>query len=217
LPSQLKARSLGEPAMGEGAIYPIDIEELLVDDFPIPETWPRVFGLDVGKTAGIWGALNPDTDVLYLWREYYSEEYNPILHAAAIKASGDWIPGVVDPASLGSSQVDGRKLFEVYSELGLILVPADNSVESGIQEVWMRLSTGRLKVFKSLSRWRTEFGRYHRKKVETVFGIKDKIVKKDDHLMDASRYLVVSGIPIARVKPKPKPRTQQDSEYSWMA
>jgi CheY-like chemotaxis protein len=53
LPSQLKARSLGEPAMGEGAIYPIELDLIVVDDFPIPQAWPKVYGLDVGKTAGV--------------------------------------------------------------------------------------------------------------------------------------------------------------------
>jgi len=198
LPSQIRAREMGEPALGEGAIYPIDVEELLVDDEPIPKHWKRAFGLDVGKTAVVWGALNPDTDILYLYREYYSEEYNVLAHSTAIKGLQNqdaWIPGVADPAALQSSQIDGSKLLVLYREHGLNVVPAGHKlVETGIFEVWERMITGRLKVFKSLTRWRSEFSRYHRRKKETDLGEQSKIVKKHDHLMDATRYLVTDGI-----------------------
>jgi phage terminase large subunit-like protein len=207
LPSQLRAREFGEPALGEGAIYPIDIEQLLVDDFAIPKHWPRAFGLDVGKTAVVWGAMNPDTDVLYLFREYYSEEYNELLHATAIKGidgQDDWIPGVCDPAAGQSSQIDGQKLIELYRAHGLDLIEAGHKlVESGIAEVWERMVTGRFKVFRSLTRWRGEFLSYHRRKKETELGMQSKIVKKFDHFMDAGRYLVTDGIARMCIKPIP--------------
>jgi len=207
LPSQLRARSLGEPALGEGAIYPIDIEHLLVDDMLIPKHWPRAWGLDVGKTAVIWAARNPDTDIVYLYREYYSEEYNVLLHATAIKGiHGDdaWIPGVADPSAAQSSQIDGQKIIELYREHGLDVIEAGHRlVESGIAEVWERMVTGRLKVFRSLSGWRGEFGRYHRRKKETELGMQSKIVKKFDHRMDATRYLITDGLDRMIVKPAP--------------
>lgn len=204
LPSQLKARSKGEPSMGEGAIYPIDIDELLTDDREIPVHWKQAFGMDVGKTAVVWGALDPETDILYLYREYFSLQYNTAMHAQAIKGMRnqfEWIPGVIDPGSLGSSQVDGKKLFTEYRQLGLNIALADNPVETGLQALWMRMQTGRLKVFRSLTRWQMEFSRYHRKTRETEFGIKSEVVKKDDHLMDATRYLEMSGIARAITKP----------------
>jgi phage terminase large subunit-like protein len=178
LPSQLKARSEGVPAIGEGAIYPIDIDEISVDPFVIPDTYLRAYGMDVGKTAVIWGALDPQSDVLYLVDEYYSEIYNPILHASAIKARGGWQPGAIDPASLQSNQMDGQKLFDVYKGLGLNLHWERLGVETGLQEVWMRLSTGRLKVFRTLSNFRQQFQRYHRIKRETVFGVQDKLSRR---------------------------------------
>ena len=103
--------------------------------------------------------------------------------------------GVIDPASLGSSQIDGRTLMEIYGQLGLKLFPAVNAVESGITEVWNRLISGRLKVQEHLSNWRSEFRKYHRDE-------KGKIVKANDHLMDTMRYLVISGQPYLKVQPK---------------
>lgn len=198
LPSQLRARAQGEPALGEGAIYPIDVEHLLVDDFLIPKHWRRAWAIDFGKTAVVWGAINPDSDVLHLYREYYSEEYNVLLHASAIKGihgADTWIPGVGDPAGGQSSQIDGQKLIELYREHGLDLIEAGHRlVESGIAEVWERMVTGRFKVFRSLKLWQAEFSRYHRRKKETELGMQSKIVKKFDHFMDATRYLVTDGL-----------------------
>lgn len=219
LPSQLRARSLGEPALGEGAIYPIDIEHLLVDDELIPKHWKRAWGLDVGKTAIVWGAINPDTDVLYLYREYYSEEYNVLLHATAIKGihgEDAWVPGVADPAAAQSSQIDGQKIVELYRDHGLDVIEAGHKlVESGISEVWERMVTGRLKVFRSLSGWRGEFSRYHRRKKETELGMQSKIVKKFDHRMDATRYLVTDGIDRMIIKPVPILRARPERSSAW--
>jgi hypothetical protein len=59
-------------------------------------------------------------------------------------ARGAWIPGVIDPSCLGSSQIDGRTLMDLYRELGLNLQPAVNAVEAGITEVWNLLVSGQL-------------------------------------------------------------------------
>lgn len=194
LPSQLKARSEGIPAIGEGAIYPIDIDEISVEPFVIPDTWPKCYGMDVGKTAVIWLAWDRDSDTVFAYSEHFSTEYNPTLQVEAVKARGAWIPGAIDPSSLQSNQMDGQKLFQIYKDRGLNVQWERTGTESGIQEVWMRLSTGRLKFFSNLTRLRMEFQRYHRIKSETVFGVQDKIVKKDDHLCDALRYGLVSSL-----------------------
>jgi hypothetical protein len=85
-------------------------------------------------------------------------------------------------------------------------------VESGIYDVWTMLSTGRLKVFESCKNWVSEFRRYHRDE-------KGKIVKKDDHLMDATRYAVKSGI--ARMITEPSAKQDDEQQYygsdGWMS
>ena len=70
-----------------------------------------------------------------------------------------------------------------YIDLGLDLERAINAVEAGIHKVWLRMSTGRLKVFKSCQNWLSEFRIYRRDE-------KGHIVKENDHLMDSTRYLV---------------------------
>jgi hypothetical protein len=108
------------------------------------------------------GARDPGSGVIYLYSEHYQGQGEPASHAQAIRGRGDWIPGIIDPACLGSSQIDGRTLMQVCGQLGLHLGPAENAVEAGITEVWNLLVSGRLKVMESLSNWRREFRKYHR-------------------------------------------------------
>lgn len=97
--------------------------------------------MDVGwsRTAVIWGTRDPGSGVVYLYSEHYQGQGEPASHAHAIRGRGSWIPGVIDPACLGSSQIDGRALMDIYRELGLKLIPAVNAVEAGITEVWQLL------------------------------------------------------------------------------
>jgi len=199
MPHLRDARSKGIPSLGAGAIYPVPESEFVVDPFPMPAYFRRAYGLDVGwnKTACIWGAIDPNVDVLYLFAEHYRGEAPPSTHATAINARGKWIPGVIDPASRGRTQRDGEQLLEDYKALGLNLRTADNNVESGIYNVWERLITGRLKVFRTCTNWLAEYRLYRRDP-------KGQIVKKNDHLMDATRYLIISGLARAIVMPPPK-------------
>lgn len=196
LPHTRDARTKGIPSLGSGAIYPIPESDIIVEPFQIPSYYRRVYGMDVGwnRTAVVWGALDPGDDVLYLHTEHYRGHAEPSIHAQAIKARGAWIPGVIDPASRGRQQADGKVLLQNYRDLGLDLQPAVNSVDSGLYEVYDRLSTLRLRVFSTLKSWLAEYRLYRRDE-------SGKIVKEHDHLMDATRYLVVSGIKIARTKP----------------
>lgn len=201
-PFQRDARSKGIPQLGSGAIYPVPESDFLVADFEIPAHWPRAYGLDVGwnRTAAPWGAIDRESDTAYLYSEHYRGQAEPVIHAESIRARGDWIPGVVDPGARGRGQIDGRQLLQNYIELGLDLEPAFNGVESGIYEVWQRLSSGRLKVFRSMSNWISEFRLYRRDE-------RGAIVKTNDHLMDATRYLIMSGLDRAKTKPVKKKET----------
>lgn len=186
------SRSKGIPGLGSGAIYPIPENELAVDPFPLQPEWRRFYGLDVGWnfTAAVFCAHDRDRDIVYIYDSYKSSHTLPDGHAAAIARRYKGLPamtGAVDPASRQRGQADGRNLLQLYRGCGLKLIPADNAVQSGLDEVFSRMSTGRLKVFRGLSEWWDEFRLYRRDE-------KGRIVKEADHLMDAMRYAIVSGI-----------------------
>lgn len=196
------ARSKGVPSLGSGAIYPIQLEDVMVPPFAIPPFWRRCYGMDVGwnRTAAIWLAEDPVDKTLYGYAEHYRGQAIPVVHATAIKARGDWIRGGIDPASRGRSQNDGKQLFADYTASGLHLTLAPNAVEAGIYAVWERLETGRLKFFTTLQHLAAEYRLYHRKD--------GKVVKKNDHALDGLRYGVMSFDAIARVRP---PATRQNN------
>ena len=210
-PYLLAARTQGEPLLGAGAIYPIAESELTVPTFDVPASWVRGYGMDVGwnRTAVVWGARDPGSSVLYLYSVHYQGQGEPASHAEAIRARGA-LPGVIDPACLGSSQFDGRNLMDMYVRLGLDLEPASNSVESGIAEVWQLLVSGRLKVMAHLHDWLREFRNYHRDDKGN-----GRIVKRDDHLMDATRYLVVSGRERLRLPRTPNREGAGRASMNW--
>lgn len=182
-PHERQARAKGIPTIGVGKIYPVDVESLLIDPFELPKHWPKGYGMDVGwnRTACVFGALDRDSDVLYLFSEHYMGQAEPAVHASSIRARGE-IVGFIDPASRGRSQHDGSQLIELYRTEGLQLQIADNAVEAGIYDVYQRMTSGRLKIFRTLVNLQKELGVYHRDE-------HGKVVKTNDHLCDALRYL----------------------------
>lgn len=207
-PEQRASRTKGVPSLGAGAIYQIPEEDIRVPGYAIPDFWPRCGGFDVGwnRTAALWAARNPDTGGVVIYDEYYRGQAEPSVHAAGLKARGDWIPFAIDPASHGRAQKDGAQLFNLYQELGLDIENAINAREAGIQTVWEMLSQGQLKVFSSCSNFFSEYRLYRRDE-------RGVIVKKHDHLMDCLRYLVMSGLDRAKVKPRNLPGGRQ--WFSW--
>jgi len=192
------ARAEGLPSKGAGAIYPVDRKIYAIKPFAIPHDWPRSYGMDVGwnRTCAEFFAYDGNSDTYYLYAEHYMGQEKPVVHATAIKARGAWIPGFIDPASHGRSQDDGISLMAQYVEHGLKLTHADNDIESGILKLWQMLTFGKLKVFETCMYWLSEIEHYRRDE-------NGKIIKKNDHAMDASRYWVNSGSNPKVMKRKP--------------
>ena len=209
---QVQARTKGEPTLGKGAIYPFPEDQIAIDPFQIPDWRPRAYGLDVDweRTACIWGVMDPGTGTVYLYDEYYEPggPHNaPRNHSAAIRARGDWIPGVVDPAS-------AYHQLQPFDNIGLNVSHADNNVELGILAAFELFATGRLKVFRSCTNWFAEYRKYQRTE-----SFPNKPLKRDDHLMDATRYLIVSGR--QRMMPPPvknvvRPTVRAKGPNAWM-
>ncbi|MFL6601825.1 MAG: terminase large subunit domain-containing protein [Steroidobacteraceae bacterium] len=184
---QRQARMLGLPTVTEGAIYGIDEKRFVIPACLIPDYWPRIGGLDVGwnRTAALWLAHDRENGIWHIYREYYGSKMLPSEHADHIRAKGDWIPLNIDPASRGRSQRDGEQLIQNYKDLGLNLDLANNAVEAGIEQVLTLLASDRLKVHNTCTNWLDEYRRYSRDK-------DGKVIKIDDHLMDATRYSITT-------------------------
>lgn len=199
-PHERDARMRGIPSLGAGAIYQIEESRIACDPFSVPDYWPRGYGMDVGwnKTACIWGARDNETQVIYFYDEYYRGYEEPDIHAHNIKARGSWIPGSIDPAANGRSQIDGTRLLESYRALGLDVEKARNAREAGIHEVWLAMCAGKLKVFRSCGNWWEEFRQFARDEQGRIMD------EHKFHLMACTRYFILSGRDRMRVKPMPK-------------
>lgn len=195
-PAHLRqARSTGLPGDTGGQVFPIALGDITVDDFPIPAHYRLLNALDPGwnHTGAAFAAVDPDTDTMYIYADYKRGQAEPVVHAEAIKTKAKWAdaPVLIDPAGLGRSQIDGKQAFELYRKHGLRLIIANNSVEAGIAEMWERMSTGRLKIFRSCKALLSELATYRRND-------RGEIIKENDHICDPVRYLCL-GIKHAKI------------------
>ena len=210
-PHQRDARTRGVPSLGSGVIYPVPESTFVIPPFEIPKHWKKAFGLDVGfrRTAAIWCAINPEDSNVYLYSEHYVGEVEPSIHASAIRSRGTWIPGVIDSAANGRSQIDGQNLMQLYRDLGLNLTNADKAIETGLYTVWELLSQGRLKIFSNLTNTLAEIRLYRRDE-------KGRIVKAQDHLMDALRYLMMGrDIAVTELATQPTQAPMVSYQYKY--
>ena len=207
---QRQARSQGIPRLGAGNIYKTPIEKVFIDPIPIPAHCRKAYGMDVGwnYTGGVWGAIDDNTGNIYIYNSYKEGEKTPDVHSLHIKKR-NVRKGVIDPASKGRSQIDGQRLIDLYRDEGLDLETANNSVEAGIAIVDQLMQSGKLFIFNTLQDIKDEYTLYRRDD-------NGKIVKTHDHLMDALRYLIVSGIAIALTEEEEKLIDEpDDDEFSF--
>lgn len=179
-------------------MFPVAEDDIRCDAIPIAAHWPQLGGMDFGwdhPFAAVAIAWDRDADVVYVTRTYRQREATPILHAAALKPWGDWIPWAWPHDGLQHDKGSGKPLAEQYRAQGLKLLHehAPIGVEAGVMEMLSRMQSGRFKVFRHLNDWFGEFRLYHR--------AEGRIVKEADDLMAATRYAVVC-LDRARVRPR---------------
>lgn len=188
-----KARAEGIPMLGEGAVFPIARSKVEYESFAIPKHWPRICGVDFGwdhPTAAAWLAWDRDADTVYVYDCYAVSRETPVVHAAAIKARGAWIPCAWPHDGLQHDKGSGEQLAKQYKAQGVAMLPeratfADgtNGLEAGVMEMLERMQTGRLKFASHLNPLWDEFGTYHRDN--------GRIVKEHDDVLSAVRYALM--------------------------
>lgn len=193
-PHERDMRSKGVPVLGSGLVFPIDENQIKRSAFAIPEHWSKICALDFGydhPTAAVWIAHDRDKDVAYVYDVYRKSAETPIVHSAAIKARGDWIPVIWPHDGAQHDKGSGKPLAEIYRRQGVNMMPkhfenpeGGQGVEPGLMEMLQRFQTQRLLVFDHLNDFFEEMRMYHRKN--------GKVVKERDDIMSACRYAVMS-------------------------
>lgn len=228
-----EARTKGIPSRGSGAVFPVPLDDILCDSFPIPDHWSQLCAIDFGwshPAAGVKLAYNRDTDVIYVTATHRAKEQTPMMFVNAVKHWGAWLPWAWphDGHQSGGKfdAKDQAELAVIYREHGLKMhlthatfESGGFSVEAGITDMLERMQTGRLYVFRELHDWQEEFLLYHRKD-----GL---IVKEHDDILSATRVActmkrigktkIESG---AQKNPTSAPRqsifSRAGDEHAWM-
>lgn len=204
----------------EGMVYDELNEELhRIDPFPIPDEWPRYFGLDHGltnPTAGVWLAVDFDGNH-YIYRTYYKRSSVPADNARAILSlegpESDWLQWrVIDRATRQVQTAAGvmQSIKDQYAEADLYCQEGDSSpgaIKAGIALIKQLLQpdeghifpawhpragdTGapRLYVFRSEREYWSEALQYRWKAVKPGGIDKEVPLAVHNHLLDAHRYI----------------------------
>lgn len=220
-PHEREARAKGIPTLGSGKIFPVSEEVYTEQAIQIPAIWPRICGMDFGwdhPTAAAWMAWDRDSDVVHVYDCYRVREATPVIHAAAIKAKGAWIPVAWPHDGLQHDKGSGVQLAEQYRQQGVNMtheramfaeVPDDtqtsrSSVEAGLSLMLDMMQTGRLKIAAHLTELFEELRMYHRKD--------GKINKEFDDIISSVRY----GIMMLRyAECKPSAQGTRKKAGSW--
>lgn len=187
------ARASGIPILGSGRVFPVADATILIPPFPIPSHFKRLGAMDFGYEhpfAAVEIVYDADQDVVYVAREYREAKKTPDQHCTTLRLWGKHLPWAWphDGYREDRGGKDGAEELRLqYQRHGLKMLgehatfsSGGFSTEAGVQEMLMRMNSGRWKVFDGMCpRWMEEFRLYHRKD--------GRIVKEMDDLMSCSR------------------------------
>ena len=190
----------------EGLVFPEFKEDVhFVPRFNIPKHWERYVAMDYGyrnPTAVLFAAVSPGGQI-YVYDSHYRNEWRVRDHVPVIraKAGNDLITDWLADPSIFKQGYDSKTIAGEYEKFGILWNPANNDVGAGINRVGEYLTPDesdncRLYVFADIpdrGSFEREIGAYVWKDLKAGSEKNDPEdpVKKDDHFMDALRYLVM--------------------------
>ena len=153
--------------------------------FPIPDDWPRSFGIDFGPVhlGVIKFAEEPGTERIFAYEEYLAGHKTAKEHADDLLANE---PGKVVAIGGVGSEDQWRREFGVA---GLPIVePLVSDFDVGVSRLYAMFKTGRLVIFDDLRKLKDELQHYRRKRDRQGNPTGEVENKNAFHLTDAARY-----------------------------
>ena len=210
-PHEREMRRYGRPSIGSGLIFPINEEKLMIDPIHIEDHWPRIAAIDFGwdhPTAVVWGAIDRDEDVFYVYDCYRMSKASPSVHAETIRTRPHFIPIAYPHDGNRRDSMGNPGLADQYRNLGCNMMldhftnpPAlgdnkgGNSIEEGLMAMIQAMENGKFKVFSTLPDWFEEFRMYHRKGGKVV-AIRDDIMSATRYAFQSQRFAVAGEDPV---------------------
>ena len=181
----------------EGIVYGEFIEKKHKIPFYQPsESENKYISLDYGfrnpTAIGFWCVDFDGTARMY--NEYYETGKLISEISASIKEiDPDWEKTlkIADP-SIFAVKHDGISVADEFAKYGIYFIPADNSVAQGINRVNELFKQDKLLIGENCFNWFKEQGNYKWKEIKAgqIRNEYEEPTKKDDHLMDQTRYFV---------------------------
>jgi len=180
-----------------GLVYPEFSKEHIIEQMYLPQFYPRIGAIDPAL-SGITGVLKAAIDEegnIIVYDEYY--ERNKRASEVVNEIKEDNVKWFIDPSAASKNiQKDGKlySLYDEYHDAGISTDPGENDVEAGVNRVGEYFKQGKIKIFSTCKNLIWELERYHwSEERETIAGaLKPKPYKKDDHLVDVLRYIIMS-------------------------
>ncbi len=175
----------------EGLVYALfDREVHVVEPFTPPADWKRIRAIDFGYTnpfVCLWGAVDYDGR-LYVYDEHYQAAALIKDHAAAIHERGS--------VSWTTADHDAQERAELNAK-GVPTTAAIKEISLGLQRVAERLVVlpdgyPRLFISGVCVNLLRELGQYVWEPVKDGKPVKEKPYDKNNHAMDALRYMVMA-------------------------
>src|SRR3990167_6246168 len=172
------------------------------------ESVPIYRGFDWGlrnPTACLWAYVDnvSGRSVIRCFQEHYRSEMTVPQHAQVMKGMSEGLnmrATFCDP-SMRSRNTHGFSPLSDFARFGVVMLPAVNRVDEGIETVKRFLREGRLTFTSNMSNTLSEFKTYEYEDLVSYddMNLKEKPRKARDHAMDALKYLVVSMNRVMRI------------------
>ncbi|HXS06270.1 MAG TPA: terminase family protein [Rhizomicrobium sp.] len=187
------ARAHGWPTIGAGKIFTTPEDQIVCDDFKLPDWYRLLWSVDWGIShpfAGTLLAHDSQSDIIYVVDAFRLKDATSLQHAERIKRwNGGWGAKIncAWPQDMGQRrEFEGAlvPMADYYRKLGVKMLHEhatfdgkNNSTEAGILAMADRFSTGRLKLFRSCSaEILQEYRLYHRKTDGLINKIRDDLL-----------------------------------------
>ncbi len=171
-----------------GMIYDcFDESKHKVRPFPIPDDWPRYVGQDYGgvNTAAVFVATEPDSNRLYVYREYHEGGRTAKEHKIAM-LSGE----PVRPYAVGGAKSEQQWRDEFAAAGWPVKEPPISDVEVGIDRVYGAIKNDELFIFDDCAGLLDDLLSYARE-LDEMGNPTEKIADKATfHKADALRYII---------------------------
>jgi hypothetical protein len=152
-------------------------------------------------TAVPFGAINPKTGEVVIYNDYYVREKTLPYHAQELNKLLKPIPNgrirfmVADPAIKNrmNDVVTGKNIQMHFMEYGIYWQLGNNNLEYGLTKVNSYIDLKKLKIYKTCINLIKEMLQYTYPEVDidnADENLDEKPEKKNDHLMDALRYMI---------------------------